>query len=208
MTGELNRQNWKPDDHITPHTWSVCRNAENNEHGFVHFSSMTLNFLDNACTKIQNMACKTSKIDLIALEYWYYGFLGRLRVDGRGFLHQKPILKNVRQNRNQDAAHAQKRVTFPLTEQIQRLTCSVVEQSWVSSAMMLQYFAMDFKIFSRIASSHIKTISFWICRRVYFAFPGACSMCSFRVTIKFGLPFQKESNITILQVLTFVPVSS
>ena len=51
------------------------------------------NFLDNACTKIQNMAFKTSKMDQIALEYWYYGFLGRLRVDGRGFLHQKPILK-------------------------------------------------------------------------------------------------------------------
>ena len=33
-------------------------------------------------------------MDQIALEYWYYGFLGRLRVDGRGFLHQTPILKN------------------------------------------------------------------------------------------------------------------
>ena len=54
---------------------------------------MTSNFLDNACTKIQNVAFKTSKMDQIALEYWYYGFLGRLRVDGRGFLHQKPILK-------------------------------------------------------------------------------------------------------------------
>ena len=31
-------------------------------------------------------------MDQIALD-WYYGFLGRLRVDGRGFLHQKPILK-------------------------------------------------------------------------------------------------------------------
>ena len=43
--------------------------------------------------KIQNMAFKTSKMDQIALEYRYYGFFGRLRVDGRGFLHQKPILK-------------------------------------------------------------------------------------------------------------------
>ena len=60
---------------------------------FVHFSSMTSNFLDNAWTKIQNMVFKTSKMDQIALEYWYYGFLGRLRVDGRGFLHQQPILK-------------------------------------------------------------------------------------------------------------------
>ena len=40
------------------------------------------------------MAFKTSQMDQIALEYWYYGFLGRLRVDGRGFLHQTPILKN------------------------------------------------------------------------------------------------------------------
>ena len=52
-------------------------------------------------------------MDQIALEYWYYGFLGRFRIDGRGFFHQKPILKNIRQNRNQDAAHAQKRVTVP-----------------------------------------------------------------------------------------------
>ena len=93
LTGELNRQKWKPDDHITRHTWSVCRNTDNNEHGFVQFSSMTSNFLDNACTKVQNMAFKTSKMYQTALQYWYYGFLGRLRVDGRGFLHQKPILK-------------------------------------------------------------------------------------------------------------------
>ena len=55
---------------------------------------MTSNFLDNTCTKKQNMAFKTSQMDQIALEYWYYGFLGRLRVDGRGFLYQTPILKN------------------------------------------------------------------------------------------------------------------
>ena len=90
----LNRQKWKPDDHIKGHIWSVCRNTDNNELGFVRFSSMTSNFLDNTCTKIQNMAFKTSQMDQIALEYWYYGFLGRLRVDGRGFLHQTPILKN------------------------------------------------------------------------------------------------------------------
>ena len=41
----------------------------NKEYGFVHFSSMTSNFLDNACTKIQNMAFKTSKMDQIALRY-------------------------------------------------------------------------------------------------------------------------------------------
>ena len=33
------------------------------------------------------MAFKTSQLDQIALEYCYRGFLGRLRVDGRGFLH-------------------------------------------------------------------------------------------------------------------------
>ena len=59
----------------------------------MNFSSITSNFLDIACTKIQNMAFKTSKMDQIALEYWYNSFLGRLRVDGRGFLHQKPTLK-------------------------------------------------------------------------------------------------------------------
>ena len=76
---------------------------------------MTSNFLDNTCTKVQNMAFKTSQMDQIALEYWYYGSLGRLRVDGRGFLHQTPILKNCPPERNQFAAHAQKRVTVPLS---------------------------------------------------------------------------------------------
>ena len=102
----------------TPYTWSVCRNTDNNELGFVRFSSMTSNFLDNTCTKVQNMAFKTSQMDQIALEYWYYGSLGRLRVDGRGFLHQTPILKNCPPERNQVAAHAQKRVTVPLRGEV------------------------------------------------------------------------------------------
>ena len=54
---------------------------------------MTSNFFDKACTEIQNMAFKTSKMNKISLEYLYNSFLGRLRVDGRGFFHQKPILK-------------------------------------------------------------------------------------------------------------------
>ena len=58
---------------------------------------------------------KTSKMDQITLECWYNSFLGLLRADGRGFLHQNPILKKVRQTRNQQAAHAQKRVTVPLS---------------------------------------------------------------------------------------------
>ena len=91
----INRQKWKPDDHIKGHIWSVCRNTDNNEHGFVRFTSMTSKFLDNTCTKIQNMAFKTSQMDQIALEYWYYGFLGRLRVDGRGFLHQNANLEKL-----------------------------------------------------------------------------------------------------------------
>ena len=70
-------------------------NTDNNEHGFVRLSSMTSNFLDNTCTKIQNIAFKTSQMDQIALEYWYYGFLGRLRVDGRGFLHQNANLEKL-----------------------------------------------------------------------------------------------------------------
>ena len=49
---------------------------------------MTSNFLDNACAKIQNMVFKTSKMDQIALEYWYNSFLGRLRVDERGKVRQ------------------------------------------------------------------------------------------------------------------------
>ena len=91
----INRQKWRPDDHIKGHIWSICRNADNNEHGFVHFSSMTSNFLDNTCTKIQNMAFKTSQMDQVALEYWYYGFLGHLRVDGRGFLYQNANLEKL-----------------------------------------------------------------------------------------------------------------
>ena len=76
---------------------------------------MTSNFFDNACTKIQNMAFKTSKMDKISLEYWYNSFLGRLRVDGRGFFTRSQSWKKVRQTRDQDAAHAQKRVTVPLS---------------------------------------------------------------------------------------------
>ena len=38
----------------------VARNTDNNEHGFVRFSSMTSNFLDNTCKKIQNMATTTT----------------------------------------------------------------------------------------------------------------------------------------------------
>ena len=41
------------------------------------------------------MAFKTSQMDQIALEYWYYGFLGRLRVDGKGFLHQNANLEKL-----------------------------------------------------------------------------------------------------------------
>ena len=52
---------------LQTHTWSVCTNTEDNDHGFVDFSSMTLNFLDNACTKIQNMAFKTSKMDQLQI---------------------------------------------------------------------------------------------------------------------------------------------
>ena len=44
-------------------------NTDINELGLVRFSSMTWNFLDNTCTKIQNMAFKTSQMDQIALEY-------------------------------------------------------------------------------------------------------------------------------------------
>ena len=74
---------------------------------------MTSNFLDDVCPQIQNMTFKTSKMDHIALEYWYNSFLGHLRVNGRGFPPQKPILWKVRQTRNQDAAHAQKHAMMP-----------------------------------------------------------------------------------------------
>ena len=62
----------------------------------LYFVENFLNFFDNACTKTQNMALKTSKMEKICLSvylYWYNSFLGRLRVDERGFFHQKPILK-------------------------------------------------------------------------------------------------------------------
>ena len=91
----INRRKWKPDDHIKGHIWSVCRYTDNDEHGFVLFSSMTSNFLDNTCTKIQNMAFKTSQMDQIPLEYWYYGFLGRIRVGARRFLHQDANLEKL-----------------------------------------------------------------------------------------------------------------
>ena len=50
-------------------------------------------FSTKLAQKIQNMAFKTPKMNKISLEYLYNSFLGRLRVDGRGFFHQKPILK-------------------------------------------------------------------------------------------------------------------
>ena len=79
---------------------------------------MTSNFLANVCTKIQNVVFKTSKMDQIALEYWYYNnsFLGRLRVRmEEDFYTKSQSGKKVRQARNQDAAHAQKRITVPLS---------------------------------------------------------------------------------------------
>ena len=36
---------------------------------------------------------KTSKVERLALQYWYNSFLRPLRVDGRGFLHRKATLK-------------------------------------------------------------------------------------------------------------------
>ena len=47
-----------------------------NMHGLVHLSSMTSNFLDNAGSKIQNMAFKTSKMDQITLKTDIMAFSG------------------------------------------------------------------------------------------------------------------------------------
>ena len=52
-----------------PWTPGPCFVLTHNELGFVRFSSMTSNFLDNTCTKVQNMAFKTSQMDQIALKY-------------------------------------------------------------------------------------------------------------------------------------------
>ena len=52
-----------------------------------------LEFLNNACIKTPYMRFKTSKMDQIALQYWYNGFIRPLRVDGRGFPHWKPTLE-------------------------------------------------------------------------------------------------------------------
>ena len=83
----------KNTDCFAVYIWSVCGNTDNKEYGFVHFSSITSNFFDNACTKIQNMAFRTSRMDQIALVHWCNSFLWRLRVDRRGFFHQRPILE-------------------------------------------------------------------------------------------------------------------
>ena len=111
---KLNRQKWKPDNHI----WSVCRNTDNNT--WICLRALLpsdLKFLDNAHVKIQNMGFKTSKLDQIALHYWYYSFLRPLRVDGRGFLPWWANLKKVLPDRrNQNSARAQKRVTVPLMQ--------------------------------------------------------------------------------------------
>ena len=51
---------------------------------------MTWNFFDNACTKIQSLTFKNSKMDKISLEYWYNSVSESMEED---FFHQKPILK-------------------------------------------------------------------------------------------------------------------
>ena len=146
------------------HIWSICRNIDNNEHGFVHLSSVTSNFLLNACRKIQNMAFETSKMDqmdLIALEYWYYGFLGRLRVDRRGFLHQRPILhwswKKVLNTRNQDAAHVEKRVTVTLIPFHRMFVCLFIEFFLVIGSCVSTPERPFFPVFdlSKIFSGHL-----------------------------------------------------
>ena len=82
---KLNRQKWTPDNHIKLHIWSVCANTESNKYD--------LEFLDSACVKIQNIGFKTSKMDQIVLQYWYYSFLRPLRVNGGGFLLRWADLK-------------------------------------------------------------------------------------------------------------------
>ena len=51
---------------------------------------MTWNFFDNACTKIQSLTFKNSKMYKISLEYWYNSVSESMEED---FFHQKPILK-------------------------------------------------------------------------------------------------------------------
>ena len=88
---KLNRQKWKPDDHIKRYMYfsSVFRiTASNNEYGFVHFSGTTSNF-SITCVKIHNMSFKTFEMDQIPLLQWYNSFFRPLKVDGRGFLHRK-----------------------------------------------------------------------------------------------------------------------
>ena len=60
------------------------------------------------------MAFKTSQMDQIALEYWYHGFLGRLRVDGRGFLHQNANLEKLFVRTEIKLPHMRRSVSQPL----------------------------------------------------------------------------------------------
>ena len=61
------------------------------------------------------MAFKTSKMDHIALEYWYNSFFRAPKGRWKGiFFSKSQSWKKVRQTRNQDAAHAQKCVTVPV----------------------------------------------------------------------------------------------
>ena len=81
---------------------------------------MTSNFLNNACTRIQNMAFKTSKMDQIALEYCCISFLRHLRVDGRVFFHQKPIFKTGSPDQKARCLTcSEERVTGPLMKMFQ-----------------------------------------------------------------------------------------
>ena len=60
------------------------------------------------------MAFKTSQLDQIALEYCYRGFLGRLRVDGRGFLHQNANLEKLFVRTEIKLPHMRRSVSQPL----------------------------------------------------------------------------------------------
>ena len=58
-------------------------------------SPQHLEFLDNAFMKIQNMGFKTSKMDHIALQYWYNSFLGLSGSMEKDFLSESQPWKLV-----------------------------------------------------------------------------------------------------------------
>ena len=104
LTWETYRQKWKLNDHIKRHIWSVCRNTDNDEYGFVHFSSMTSNFSTMLESKYKIWRLKLPKWTKYLFNTDITTFSGLWGSMEKDFFTESQlcIWKKVRQSRNQN----------------------------------------------------------------------------------------------------------